>query len=155
MKSPWFVSLLSLLLFSQFVSAATPENSHPLSIADGVGGQTIQGVFDFSWWPLNDRAFYSVRFSCSGTGNTPLNPGIFAAPEATVLVPLSGCTTCHCSGDGYNCEGCSSNHNLDVTFPEGCTRQGCNEAYCKSVVNHCCTVCSQTSCTCHRGGYCN
>jgi len=157
MKSPCFVVLISLLLFSYLASAATPNTSHPLNVVDVVGGQTIQDVFDFSWWPVSERDFYSVRFSCSSTGD-PVNlidAGIVAAPEDTVLVPLTGCTTCHCTGGGYDCRGCSSNHAVDVTFTDACSRQGCNEAYCKSVVNRCCTVCTQPVCSCNEGGYCN
>lgn len=156
MKTSGCFCLLTLLLFSHSASAATAETSHPLSIAEGAGGQTIQGVFDFSWWSSGDRAFYSVRASCTSTGDVAdaLETGIFAPPEATLVPLVSGCTTCHCQGGAYGCEGCASNHAPDITIVDYCILNGCNENYCKSVVNRCCTLCSQTFCPCHAPGYC-
>jgi hypothetical protein len=151
--------VVPLLLISHFVLAASPESSHHLRIADGVNGQNLEGVFDFSWWPLGDRAFYSVRSPCASSGDIgdvagALDPAIFASPDATLAPLVSSCTTCHCQGGGFGCEGCSSNHASDITIVDYCILNGCNENYCKSVINRCCTLCSQTFCPCHAPGYC-
>lgn len=149
--------VVPLLLISHFVLAASPENSYHLRIAEGVDGQTLEGVFDFSWWQLSDRVFYSAGYSCGSNENATvlarLSDDTFNLGMR--VAPLLNCTNCHCYGGGTNCADCSTNHHSAIVFNQFCQLAGCNENYCKEVPSTCCTLCTSISCGCDEPGYCN